>query len=291
MPVNPFKPGGANIQIELDKPDGPYRPGEDVEIQITLTPEKDLHINELWCGMRGWERITTEDADGYSTTWNTVDDYAARETISTNFDLQAGVLRTFQLRLWVPRDAFPPAEGVSISAGWDIEAHLDLGLKHDIAGKAGLPLVVPPPGAQVSEGEYGGPSHPDAVDMRLRLPTLEYVEGTKMEGTLLVQPHKGINANQIRIQLVRKEMGHGARVRTSHTIRTEQLKLEGKVRLNPGELFCFPFSFELPIQNCPSRSTRSTTIDYILQGVLSRRLRVDYCVDAGITLYGGQTGN
>jgi hypothetical protein len=124
--------------------------------------------------------------------------------------------------------------------------------------------------------------------MHLRLPALEFIEGAKIEGTLVVKPHKGFNANQVRIQLLRKELGHGTRVRTKHTIRIEQLKLEGKVRLNPGELYSFPFSFEIPIQNCPSRSTRSTTINYILQGVLSRRLRADYCVDAGITLYGGQ---
>jgi hypothetical protein len=290
MPVNPFKPGGANIHIELDKPDGPYHPGDAVEVQITLIPEKDLHIDELWCGMRGWERITTEDADGYSTTWSTVDDLSTRETIRTNFGLQAGVRRAFHLRLWIPRDAFPPAEGVSISAGWDIEAHLDLGFKRDIAGKAALPLVVPLADMPASEGEFGESSHPDVVNMRLRLPALEYIEGTKIQGELVIEPHKGLKTNQVRIQLLRKEMGHGGRVRTNHTIRIEQLQLGGKARFNPGDLYRFPFSFELPIQNCPSRSTRSTTISYILQGVLSRRLRVDYCVDADITLYGGREG-
>ena len=74
MPVNPFKPGGANIEIELDKPDGPYFPGDHVEIVITLKPEKDLHVDTLWCGMHAWERITTEDSDGYSTQWTTVDE-------------------------------------------------------------------------------------------------------------------------------------------------------------------------------------------------------------------------
>ena len=290
MPVNPFKPGRAKFHIELDKPDGPYFPGQDVEVQITLIPEKDLHIDKLWCGLRGWERITTEDLDGYSTHWSTVDDYVSRETIRTNFDLQAGVQCTFRLRLWIPKDAFPPAEGISISAGWDIEVHLDLGFKRDIMSKAALPLVVPPAGENAGEGEYGDPSHPEKVDMRLRLPTLEFIEGTAVEGTLIVEPLKGFNANEARIQLLRVELGHSSRVRTNHTIRVESLKLGGKAHLNPGELYNFPFSFNIPVQKCPSRSTQGTTITYILQGVLSRRLRKDYCVDAEITLYEGQVG-
>jgi len=292
MPVNPFKPGGANIQIVLDKPDGPYFLGDYVEVEICLSPDKDLHIDELWCGLHAWERITTEDSDGYSTNWSTVDEYVTRETLRANFDLQAGVQRTFRLRLWIPKDAFPPAEGISISAGWDIEAHLDLAEgKRDIVGKTALPLVVPPSGENVGEGEYGDASHPDEVDMRLRLPALDYSEGTAVEGALIVEPLKGFNANEVRIQLLRVELGHGSRVRTNHTIRIDQHKLEGKVRFIPGGIQNFPFSFDIPIQNSPSRSTRSATITYILQGVLSRRFRKDYCVDAEISLYGGEAGD
>jgi hypothetical protein len=124
--------------------------------------------------------------------------------------------------------------------------------------------------------------------MRLQLPGLEFSEGEVIEGELAVEARKGINTNEVRIQLLRKELGHGRRVRTSHTIRVKQLKLAGKARLKAGGSYAYPFKFEIPIQKCPSRSTPSATISYILQGVLNRRLRRDVCVDVPVTLYSSQ---
>lgn len=284
-PINPFKPDGAQIKIDLDRPHGPYNPGDEAEILVTLLGEKDLHVDRFWCGLRSWEQVTTEDSDGYSTNWKTMDELEAEQVLAENFDIASGAMRTFRMRFWIPKDAYPPCKGIYINGGLQVQTRLELGLRRTIDQKIELPLVVPLPAEGSPEGEYGVSSRPDAVDMLLWLPGLEFLEGGVIEGRLTILGREKITAKEVRLQLLRVEHGHGSRVRTKHSLKIESKQVAGRTQVSPGRRSEFSFKFNLPQMGCPTRVTPSADINYIFQGVLNRRWKADYTVDVPIRIY------
>lgn len=289
MRLNLFKPGGAQILIELDKPDGPYYPGDGVLVKFSILAEKNLRVERLWCGLHAWERVNTEDVDGYSTSWETVNNWVARHILRENFDLASGATTQHSLRLWVPNDAFPPALGIFITAGWDIEVHIELTQrKSDISTKIALPLVVSPPDKRQQPGQYGDSSQSELLKMELGLPRLTFLEGRQIIGSLRLQLNKPLRISQAHLELWRQECVQSPNVGGYQKVRIKQLKLGGHRNFTSGEDYTYPFIFRVPVQNCPSRQTESTTITYFLRGVLVRRFRKDLFVEAEIFLYGNE---
>ncbi len=170
---NPFKPGGARIKIDLDRSQGPYYPGDELELEVTLLADTDLNVEKFWCGLVSWEQVTSEDSDGYSTSWKTLDELEAEQVLAGNFEIASGAERTFQLRFWIPKDAFPPCSGIYVSGGLQVQARLELASQKDIIHKIEVPLVVAPPEKRPPAGEHKGSNQPEELVMGLWLPALD----------------------------------------------------------------------------------------------------------------------
>ena len=288
MPISFLGGGGAEIAIELDRPGGPYYPGEVIHAAITLASEKETKISGFHAGLLAWELSISEDSDGQTSRRKTVDEMVAGETLIDEMALAAGFRGTYQVDLQIPGDAFPAYASSSIRSGWLVKATVDRGFKKDVTAEVELPLVVPPPGEHAQPGEVGEASHPDTADMRLWLPSLEWVEGETIEGQLLIRPRKSFDAGEVRVHLQRQEKVHAPRYKSSSTDWIDRVVLAGKTRFQPGQEVDLPFSFPIPVMGCPTRRTESTTVVYTLQAALSRRLRKDYTVGTEIWLYNGR---
>ena len=184
MPISFLKGNGANIDIQLDRPEGPYRPGDNVHADITLQVEKDLKVRQFRAGLLAWEEFIQEDSEGDATSRSTLNEYIGEDVLLTDEPLQAGVTRAYHLDWRIPEDAFPPYSSGLIRSGYQVAAIVDLGFKRDIRHQVPVRLVVPPPGFEIHPGEYGEVSHPDKVDMKLWLPRLEWAEGETIEGVV-----------------------------------------------------------------------------------------------------------
>ncbi|HSR32479.1 MAG TPA: hypothetical protein VLY63_18110 [Anaerolineae bacterium] len=287
MPIS-FGGSGVEITLELDRPSGPYYPRDVVQVEVTLDSDTECKIAGLRVGLLAWELSISEDSEGYSSKRQTVDEVVAEETLLAGLALPAGFHASYQVALPIPADAFPPYHSSSIRSGWLVRATLDRGMKKDSIAEVEVPLVVPPPGEQVQPGEYGVASHPGEVDMRLWLPGLEWVEGSTIEGNLVVMPRKSLDASEVRIQLKRQEKVHVPRFKSSSTDYAERVVLAGKTRFEAGQATEMVFSFPVPVMGRPTRSTDSTTVSYTLQASLSRRLRKDYMVGIEIMIFNGQ---
>jgi hypothetical protein len=255
---------------------------------ITLDSEKETKISGLRVGLVAWELSLTEEEEGPPTRRTTVDKWVASETLVDETTLTAGFHGTYNVDLSIPSDAFPPYASSSLTSAWLVKATADRAFKKDAAFEARLPLVVPPPGEHAQAGEVGEASEPEAVDMRLWLPSLEWVEGETIEGRLLVRPRKGFDANEVRVDLKRQEKVHvPGYKRTTTSPSIARVVLAGKTRFQPGQQTDLSFRFPIPAMGCPTRSTASSTVIYTLQVALSRRLRKDYTASTEIWLYNG----
>ena len=133
-------------------------------------------------------------------------------------------------------------------------------------------------------GRYGIASHPDKADMRIALPRLEWVEGERIEGKLLVSPQDKLR--EMRIELVRREhvpQDEGK----SYTVTEDKVQLAGKSELHSGQLVEVPFVLTIPQQGCPTRQTAHSTVTWTIKGVLPRRLAKDFTVTQEIYVYNG----
>jgi hypothetical protein len=287
MPIS-FGEAVADITIDLDRPAGPYYPGDVIHAALVLESRKDVQVRQFSAGLLAWELCISEDSDGDSSRTTTLNEFVTEETLVADMTLAAGFRGSYRLDLPVPRDAFPPYQSSTIHSGWLVKAVLDRGLKKDVTAEVPVPLVVPPPGERAQPGEVGEASHPDQAGMRLWLPRLDWVEGETVEGRLLVNARKGFDAGQVRVQLVRREKVHTSRHKLSNTDWIDRVELAGKTRFEVGQAAEFDFGFDIPVMGCPTRHTEATTVTYTLQGVLGRRLRKDLTVDAELRLYNGQ---
>ncbi len=289
----------VGIVLELDRPEGPYYPGDPVHLNIHLESEKDLKVQELRASLIFWERYqyTTTHTTGYGksrsrstrTHWGTATRVLHKEKLLGEGTIPAGFHQTYSLDWSIPQDAAPPYAGRVIRSGWLIKVTLDRKLRKDINEELKVPVVVPPPGRWAEPGEYGEASHSEEADMALWLPRLEWVEGETIQGKVIVRARSGVSASGVRIELLRNERvtirGHGRGGTFSKTEFKD--RIARGVKLNAGEVREFPFSVPVPEIGCPSRDTSVGTVRWSLKGILDRRLRRDFTVAQEIYVFNG----
>lgn len=285
MPIGLLKGNGASINIQLDRREEPYNPGDPILVDITLHTEKELKIRQFRIGLLAWEQFTQEDDEGSETTRSTFNEYIEEDMLIENETLTAGLSRNFNLSWRIPEDAFPPYSSGLIGSGYKVEAVIDLGFKRDIRNQVPVRLVIPPPGIEIHPGEYGEISHPKAVDMRLWLPRLEWAEGESIDGKLLISPKEKIGATGVRLQINREQRIHAPRFKINHSDVVSRDQVYGKIKFESGRSHEFPFSLSVPEAGAPSRKTDATTVTYKVEGIISRRLRRDFKVITDIHVH------
>ena len=283
--------GGDKVQvhIELDRPQGPYYPGDVLHAVVTIQSRKQVKVREVRAGLVFWERYAyeTRDLDGdRSTSWATGELVVAKEVLVGEGTVPAGFNQSFRLTWQLPPDAVPPYTGKITRNRWLVKVTFDRKLKKDINEEVEIPLIVPPPGQWAEPGEYGEASHPDEADMALWLPRLEWVEGETVEGRLLVRPQKDFTVSEVRVELVRREHVPRDEGKTERIVEGKA-RLAGKTAFRANQSYEFPFAFPLPTQGCPSRETPFSTAAWILKGILNRRLRKDFTVQAELLVCNG----
>lgn len=279
----------TKVAVELDRPAGPYYPGDVIHATVTLDSEKETQISELRVGLLAWEVSFVEGDNGSGSRHVTVDETVAQQTLMGETTLAAGFHETYQVDLPILADAFPPCASPSLESNWRLKATADLRHKVDVNASVRVLLVVPPPGEHAQAGEVGESSEPGTVDLRLWLPGLEWVEGETIEGRLLIRPRKGFDVGEVRVDLRREEKIHASRYKHSTTYPSiDRVVLAGKTRFEAGQQVDLPFRLPIREMGCPTRRAASSTVVYTLQATLSRRLRKNYTVGTEIWLYNGR---
>ena len=289
-----LKGGKAQINLTVDHSDQVYHPGETVHVRVNVIGEKDLKIQQgrvalLYSEEYQYRHEEYEtDSDGNretvtQTDWKTDERQLGQTVFLPETTITAGSNQNFEFDFAIPPNSPPSAQGNIIHIKWLVKATLDRKLASDVEAKAEITVVNIPPGQQTGEGRYGNSSEPLEADLQLVLPSLEFVLGETISGTLVVTPQKGFDVNEVRVTLVQRENVPEAEGNTHAA--EQKIKLSPQVKLQAGQQLSFPFNITVPSGGSPSCQTPNGTIAWSLIGTLARRLRKDTNVEENVTVY------
>jgi hypothetical protein len=286
-----FRKGGKiDISLRVDRPEGPFYPGDVVHADVELEVEKGMPVREVRAGLVFWERYqwVDRDSDGdLDRHWATDEVWVCKEILIPEGAIPDGFRQTYRFDWTIPPDAPPPYAGKISQTRWLAKVTVDRKLKRDVNEEVELGLIVPPPDPTTPPGEFGELSHPDDVHMQLRLPKLAFVEGETIHGRLLlVEPQKDFSAGEARVELVRGETvprEHGNR----HVAVEGKVELARKPKFQAGMPVGYDFALPVPEQGCPTYRTDHSRVDWSIRAALSRRLRKDFTVEQEIAVYNG----
>ena len=290
MVLGLFGGGKVDISIDVDQARG-YAPGDTVEATITLAADKGMKAREVRAGLVLWEHYQTisetENNDGPDRTsyvWRTDEDWLHRETLLKDEGVPSGFNQSYTFSWPIPDNAPAPCEGKIVQIRYLVKVTVDRAMAKDLNEEQVLQLAVSAPGRYVEQGEFGR-SKDNEARMRFLLPRLEYVEGETLTGKLVVEPRQAFDAQEIRVELQRREtVTPGDRTHRT-TIVEQKLQLSPAAKLESGAKQEYEFSLPIPARGCPSHDTSKTRNAWMLEGIISRRMRDDTNVEQELYVY------
>lgn len=299
-----LKGGKTSVELTLDRPISkdatpahPYYLGETVHACVTLVSEKEVKIQEGRIALVYQEeyqykhRERSGTSRGHSTTtvataWATDEKEANRQVFLGETKIAAGTQKTYEFDLPIPTNAAPSARAEIVHIKWLVKATLDRRAAGDIEARVDLPVFTGAPSTSGQPVESGVSNEPDEADLFFSLPGKEWVMGETIAGQLRVSPKKEFDVTEIRVELVRRE-------RVPRDLGNEReilmpVKLSEGTRLKPGQNLTLPFNVAIPSPVPVTFTTPNSTLDWILRGVLARRLRKDTIAEQEIIIYSGR---
>jgi len=299
-----LKGGKTSVKLTLDRPISkdatpayPYYLGETVHACVTLVSEKEVKIQEGRIALVYQEeyqyqhRTRSGTSRGHSTTtvataWATDEREANRQVFLGETSLPAGTQKTYEFDLPIPTNAAPSARAEIVHIKWVVKVTLDRKMAGDIEDRVDLPVFAGASGTSVQPIESGVSNEPDEADLIFSLPGKEWVMGEMIAGRLQISPKKEFDVTEIRVELVRRERVPRDLGNERETI--VPVKLSDGTRLKPGQNLALPFNIAIPSPVPATFSTPNSTLDWMLRGVLARRLRKDTIGEQEIIIHNGR---
>jgi hypothetical protein len=283
------------VQIGVDRSD--FHPGDTVTATVVVGGEADDRVQggrvELMYHNRHLDEEQTRDSNGNTSTKTVT---RSRDVVVATQPLPPGpsgepvAFGEHTLSFTFPWEAPPTAhepEGFGDIVKWELRAILD------------RKLAVDPDAAQVvtvySRPEYyaswtQSPPVAKSADcpMDLELSTRSVRPGEGISGELTITPRESFKGRAVRVQLERRRVDAPDNVHRTETM--EGPELAGKTEFEAGQTLRFPFEVALPVGVPPSFYAQMNTMHWFIEGVVDRRLKSDYVVEAEIVVYTGTPG-
>ncbi len=293
MPFGLFEKA-PELTLTIDRPQGPYYPGDVIHTTLQVKAEKDSKVNGVRVALvlRTKYRENQQQTDTTTKQTTTVQNDVSAET---EIDKQAPLGQTnlhgdqtLTADLRIPPDAAPPYSSPLIETHWVVKATIDRPLASDINQEIELPLIVVPPGSHGQAGEFGNASDLNVAAMRLALPSLEFVNGETLQGKLLVEPHQNFDVREVRLELFCRETvteGNGGPNISETT--DQKIQLAGNTKMQSGQSNGYPFSFIIAPKGRPTFLSAKAQVHWVLKASLDRSFSSDDTVEQEIYLYNG----
>jgi len=124
----------------------------------------------------------------------------------------------------------------------------------------------------------------DDVELSFRLDREHFGPGDSLQGTLVATPLQACGANEMRVELVRRENVPRNEGNTKEVAEATAI-LESDVSLSLGAPREWPFQLQLPAVVVPCLKTEHSRVTWLLKGIGSRRLRRDYRITQPIDVH------
>jgi hypothetical protein len=185
-----------------------------------------------------------------------------------------------------PPSAHEP-EGFGHLVRWEVRAILDRKMAFDPDAKQEV-TVFSRPEQYASWAQSAPVPKSDECPMGLELSTRALRPGEGLTGELTITPRESAKARAIRIQFERRRTDTPDDITRTETIEGPQLA--GKTDLEAGQTLRFPFEMGLPVGVPPNFLTGKSHLHWYVEGIVDRRMRGDFVVEAEIVVYTGTPG-
>lgn len=286
-----LKGGKATLTVTLDRATKIYAPGETIHANVRVEGVKDLKIQAAKIALVSREeyeyKYETRDSDGdlETRTSKTTDELKVWEKQFLNeTTIKANSNQTFEFDIPLPPNALPSVEGGNIlNHEWLVKTTLDRKLAGDVEDKQTVYVLAPASNKMLGAGTYGSSNEPGEAELSLRVSNTQFAVGEIIAGEFIIRPQKDFDVTEIRVELERIESvprDEGNTVQDAQTV-----KLAGGTKLTRGNEMVMPFQIKVPTSAPITCRTRHGSIEWMLRGVLSRRMRGDTIVEQEIFLY------
>jgi sporulation-control protein spo0M len=191
---------------------------------------------------------------------------------------------TLQIPHDAPPSAFEPG-GFGDLVTWEVRAILDRRMSMD--PDATIKIHVASFANQYAHWAQSPPvakSH--EVPMGLdQLSTRVLRPGEQVTGVLTINPRESAKGRTVRVQLERRRTDTPDNMKFNDT--AAQVELARDVKLEPGQPLQFPFQIPLPENVPPTYSASRSHLHWFLEGIVDRKMRSDFVVEAEVAVYTG----
>jgi hypothetical protein len=279
----------AKVEVTPEKET--YLPGEAVNVAVRIEAKKGLDIHEARVELFYSNRYSysTSDSRGGSLLIDETD----KVVMGIERFLQAGVIRKGsvaerRVSLELPEEVPPTGEGNITGVLWAVRVVLEAAGVPDINEEAPITVLSShntyAPRIE-SEPVFGSP---EDCRMEFRLLVRSFRAGERIEGRLVLTPKKNFEGQDVRVELVRREIVLKDEGNTDETIEAQDTVAES-TRMQSGISQEHPFGVAVPrrASACPSSETEQTYVRWFIRGVIRRKLHRDPTLEQELNIYNG----
>jgi sporulation-control protein spo0M len=289
---------GSDMTISAQVDRTAVHPGDPINVKVWVAGQPDLKVQgarvELCCKNRYREQERDYDHDDGHSRTRTVT--RVHEHVTMWVPLPAApdgpvAFGEHNVTLYVPPDAPPTVyepEGFGEVVTWEVRAILDRRMAMDPDATVKVHVAS-------FEGQYAhwASSPPQAksheVPMGLdQLSTRVLRPGEQITGVLTINPQESAKGRTVRVQLERRRTDTPDNMKQTET--AMQVELARDVKLEAGQPLQYPFQIPLPENSPPTFAAAKSYMHWYLEGIVDRKMRSDFVVEAEIAVYTGTPG-
>lgn len=292
----------AKLELALDKPTGPYYPGDTIHATVTLQGQNPLDVQEarvtfayseeyttrrrarMSRRVRHGNQVRTEYHETEQTATLTDERELAREMLFAPGALPAPVNRTSELSFTVPQDAPPAFEGKIVKVHWLLRAQVAVKNAQDLHADVAVPVAQVAPGQHLQPGEFSERVGLDEATGFIWLPRQEWRGGETIEGKVVIKPTRDFDATAVRGVILRREQVSDE---LGHTVNEadQPVQIAGTTKFRAGQTYELPFRLPVPTVPSGTFSTPHSAVAWSAQVILDRRLHADSSISAPVFVY------
>jgi sporulation-control protein spo0M len=283
------------VQMSIDRTE--FHPGDSVTARVVVGGEKDDRVQGGRVEIAYKNRYLKEERDYNSSSGTSSTKTVTREddNVVARQPLPAGADGPVQFGEHVVTLTFPPGsppsahepEGFGDLVKWEVRAVLDRKMAFD-PDATQVVAVFSRPEMFAAWAQPAPVAKSAECPMGIELSTRILKPGEGISGELTITPREAVGGRSVRVQLERRRTDTPDDIKRTETL--DGVELAGKTELAAGETVRFPFELALPAGVPPCFQTQKSNMHWYVEGVVNRRMRSDFVVEAELAVYTGTPG-
>tara|TARA_B100000315_G_scaffold243144_1_gene266196 strand:+ start:85 stop:918 length:834 start_codon:yes stop_codon:yes gene_type:complete len=267
----------SNSDLSLEVGDGPYWPGDKVEVRASLLPRKSFYAREGRIELVCIETYYVQLSQG-APMQHTRELWRSATPFLSETQAIEGLPYGGKGILSLPPDAPPTVNGDAADITWRVQAAVDVAgardihQHHDVLVLSRVPERSPP---ETAEKTY------DHCTLSLSLSSTTVEEGETLEGRFRVEVRQNLSVQGIRVELECQEKAKDKEV----WIVKDPVLLRNREDLAAGQILEWPIRLHVPRHRLPSTEVHDTLVVWRVKGILDRHSRLDLDVEQKISVY------